>query len=235
MLLVDDRDKAFKLTTRPNFDRATIFDRNLIAVHMKKTEVYCNKPVHVGQAILDLSKTLMFDFHYDYIREKYKNATELLFTDTDSLLYLIHTDDFYKDISKDIKRKFDTSDYPKSHPSGILTGVNKKVIRMFKDEVAGRQITHFVGLRPKLYSFKVEEVGLTKKFKGVKKNVVKRELSFEDYVQCLFSGEKKMKSINSIRSENHDIYSKKVNKITLSNDDDKREVLKDRVRTLALR
>ena len=202
---------------------------------MKKTEVYCNKPVHVGQAILDLSKTLMFDFHYDYIREKYKNATELLFTDTDSLLYLIHTDDFYKDISKDIKRKFDTSDYPKSHPSGILTGVNKKVIRMFKDEVAGRQITHFVGLRPKLYSFKVEEVGLTKKFKGVKKNVVKRELSFEDYVQCLFSGEKKMKSMNSIRSESHDIYSKKVNKIALSNDDDKREVLKDRVRTLALR
>ena len=126
-----------------------------IAVHMKKTEVYFNKPVYVGQAILDLSKTLMFDFRYDYIRVKYTAAdgacrAELLFTDTDSLLYLIHTDDFYKDISKDIKRKFDTSDYPESHPSGILTGVHKKVIGMFKDEVAGRQITHFVGLRPKL-------------------------------------------------------------------------------------
>ena len=75
---------------------------------MKKTEVYFNKPVYVGQAILDISKTLMFDFHYDYIRAKYNDAAELLFTDTDSLMYLIHTDDFYHDISKDIKKKFYT-------------------------------------------------------------------------------------------------------------------------------
>ena len=241
IILVDNRKKASQLSTRPNFDRATIFDRNLIAVHMKKTEVYFNKPIYVGQAILDLSKTLEFDFHYDYIRAKYNDAAEgsfraeLLFTDTDSLLYLIHTDDFYKDISKDIKRKFDTSDYPESHPSGILTGVNKKVIGMFKDEVAGRQIAHFVGLRPKLYSFKVEGGGLTKKCKGVKKNVVKREISFEDYVQCLFSGEKQMKSMKIIKSENHDIYSKEVNKIALSNDDDKRILMEDCIHTLALR
>ena len=124
--MVDNRKKASQLSTKPNFDRATIFDHNLIAVHMKKNEVYFNKPIYVGQAILDLSKTLMFDFHYYYIREKYNDAAELLFTDTDSLLYLIHTDDFYKDISKDIKQKFDTSDYPESHPSGIETGVNKK-------------------------------------------------------------------------------------------------------------
>ena len=163
VILVDDREKASKLINRPNFDRATIFDKNLIAVHMKKTEVYFNKPIYVGQAILDLSKTLMFDFHYDYIREKYNDAAELLFTDTDSLLYLIHTDGFYKDISKDIETKFDTSDYPENHPSGILTRVNKKAIGMFKDEVAGRQITHFVGLRQKLYSFKVEDGSLTKK------------------------------------------------------------------------
>ena len=127
-------------------------------------------------------------------------------------MYLIHTDDFYKDISHDIKKKFDTSDYPEKHPSGIETGVNKKVIGKFKDEVAGRQITHFVGLRPKLYSFKVEDGGLTKKCKGMKKNVVKQEISFEDYVQCLFSGEKQMRAMNIIRSENHDIYSRKVNK-----------------------
>ena len=122
-----NREKAVKLTSRPNFDRATIFDRNLIAVHMKKTEVFFNKPVYVGQAILDLSKTLMFDFHDNYIQKKYsRNHAKLLFTDTDSLMYEINTDDFYKDISKDIKKKFDTSDYPPGHPSGILTGVNKK-------------------------------------------------------------------------------------------------------------
>ena len=182
IILVDNHHKAVRLTSRPNFDRATIFDRNLIAVHMKKTEVYFNKPVYVGQAILDLSKTLMFDFHYNYIQNKYTDAAELLFTDTDSLLYLIHTDDFYRDISHDIETKFDTSDYPPNHPSGILTGVNKKVIGMFKDGVAGRQITHFVGLRPKLYSFKVEDGSLTKKCKGIKKNVVKKGINFEDYV-----------------------------------------------------
>ena len=213
IFIIDDRKKAVKLTSRPNFDRATIFDKNLIAVHMKKTEVYFNKTVYVGQAILDLSKTLMFDFHYNYIKKKYKHRAELMFTDTDSLLYQIHTDDFYKDISYDIKTKFDTSDYPPNHPSGILTGVNKKVIGMFKDEVAGRQITHFVGLRPKLYSFKVEDGSLTKKFKGIKKNVVKKAIEFEDYVECLFSGEKQMRSMKIIRSENHDIYSKEVNKI----------------------
>ena len=235
IILVDNRKKAAKLSSRPNFERATIFDRNLIAVHMKKTEVYFNKPVYVGQVILDLSKTLMFDFHYNYIRKKYKNNAELMFTDTDSLLYYIHTDDFYKDISDDIKTKFDTSDYPSNHKSGIQTGVNKKVIGMFKDEVAGKQITHFVGLRPKLYSFKVEDGSLTKKCKGVKKNVVKNKIEFEDYVECLFSGERQMRNMKIIRSENHDIYSKEVNKVALSKEDDKRVVMEDKVNTMALR
>ena len=202
---------------------------------MKKTEVYFNKPIYVGQAILDLSKTLMFDFHYNYIKEKYNTAAELLFTDTDSLMYHIQTNDFYRDISKAIKRKFDTSDYPEKHPSGIKTGINKKVIGKFKDEAAGRQITRFARLRPKLYSFKIDGVEETRKCKGVKKNVIKREISFDDYKQCLISGEDQMRSMNIIRSEHHDIYSKKVNKIALSANDDKRTVMKDCIHTLALR
>ena len=234
IFLIDGRKKAVKLSSRPNFDRATIFDKNLIAVHMKKTEVYFNKPVYVGQAILDLSKTLMFNFHYNYIQEKYKGKAELLFTDTDSLMYPIYRDEFYKDISHDIKTKYDTSDYPPDHPSGILTGVNKKVIGMFKDEVAGKQITCFVGLRPKLYSFKIEEGKEVRKCKGIKKNV-KKKLDFDDYVQCLFLGKKQMRKMKIIRSEKHDIYSKEVNKIALSNEDDKREVLLGKVKTIALR
>ena len=235
VVLIDNRREASRLSKRPNFDRATIFDRNLIAVHMKRTEVYFNKPIYVGQAILDLSKTLMFGFRYDYIRAKYDKEAELLFTDTDSLLYLIHTDDFYQDISCDIKRKFDTSDYPENHLSGIRIGVNKKVIGKFKDEVTGRQITHFVGLRPKLYSFKIEDDKTVQKCKGIKKNVIKHEITFEDYVKCLFSREKQMRAMNIIRSENHDIYSKSINKIALSNDDDKRKVMEDQIHTLAFR
>ena len=235
IFIIDDRKKAVKLSSRPNFDRATIFDKNLIAVHMKKTEVYFNKPVYVGQAILDLSKTLMFNFHYNYIKNKYKDKAELLFTDTDSLMYQIKTDDFYEDISDDVETKFDTSDYPPNHPSGITTGVNKKVRGMFKDEVAGKQITCFVGLRPKLYSFRIEEDKQVRKCKGIKKNVVKKTMDFDDYVHCLFSGKKEMRSMKIIRSENHDIYSKEVNKIALSNEDDKRKVLKGKLKTLALR
>ena len=233
--LIDDRKQAVKLSSKPNFDRCTIFDKHLIAVHMLNTEVYFNKPVYVGQAILDLSKTLMFNFHYNYIKKKYHNKAELLFTDTDSLMYQIKTKDFYKDISSDVMDKFDTSDYPPNHKSGIPTGLNKKVIGMFKDEVAGKQITHFVGLRPKLYSYKVEGEKELKKCKGIKKNVVKKSLDFDDYVKCLFSGEKEMRKMKIIRSEKHDIYSKEVNKIALSNEDDKREVLLDEIKTQALR
>ena len=192
--------------------------------------------MYVGQAILDLSKLLMFDFHYNFIKKKYTyKRAKLLFTDTDSLMYQINTDDFYDDIRNDIREKFDTSDYPQDHKSGILTGENKKVIGMFKDEVGGKQITKFVGLRPKLYSFKVEDSSTTRKCKGIKKNVVKKGIDFEDYVRCLFSGEKQMRKMNIIKSENHEIYSKEVNKLALSGDDDKRILRKDKVNTWAIR
>ena len=166
-------------------------------------------------------------------------------------MYLIQTDDFYFDIRKDITKKFNTSDYYKNHPSGIKTGVNKKVIGKFKDEVDGNFITHFVGLRPKLYTFKVEtkykkyEKGKVKeinaieenkrKAKGVKKNVIKKSLTFEDYKKCLFTEDELMKEINIIRSQNHDINSMTVNKVALSANDDKRLICENKIDTLALR
>ena len=101
--------------------------------------------------VLDLSKTLMYDFNYNYIKRKYGDKTKLLFTDTDSLMYEIQTEDFYEDISADVKHRFDTSDYPPNHPSGIPSGLNKKVLGMFKDEVGVKVIDEFVGLRTKLY------------------------------------------------------------------------------------
>ena len=92
-------DKASKLVVKPNFRHCTIFDENLVAVHMKKTRIYYNKPVYLGMCILDLSKTLMYEFHCDYIKQKYRDKAKLLFTDTDSLAYEIQTEDFYKDIN----------------------------------------------------------------------------------------------------------------------------------------
>ena len=116
----------------------------------------------------------MYEFHYKYINPKYGDKAKLLFTDTDSLMYEIKTEDFYKNISGDVKDRFDTSDYPPNHPSGIPTGCNKKVLGVFKDEVAGRYIEEFVGLRAKLYSYKRFEGKESKKCKGVKKSFVNR-------------------------------------------------------------
>ena len=193
VVLVDDRKKALKLSSKPNFDRVTIFDENLVAIHMKKTEVYFNKPIYVGQAILDISKTLMFDFHYNYIRNKYGNKAELLMTDTDSLVYLIQTDDFYDDIKKDVKKYFDTSNFPDVHPSGIKTGVNKKEIGIIKLEYGTNNIILFIGLRPKLYSIMIEEknegevkIKEENKAKGVKKCVIKNSVRNVDYKKMSF-------------------------------------------------
>ena len=142
-------EQARKLINKPNYTHRTTFSDNLVAIHMGKTEIYMNKPVYLGMSILDISKTLMYDFHYGYIKPKYGDKAKLLFTDTDSLMYEIETEGFYKDISPDVRTMFDTSNYPKVHKSGIETGVNKKVIGLMKDEVGGKIITKFVGVRAK--------------------------------------------------------------------------------------
>ena len=232
--LVTSEEQLRKLAAKPNFKGPPkIFNENLISVHMKKTSLTMNKPVYLGMCILDLSKTLMFDFHYNYIKPKYGDKAKLLFTDTDSFLYEIQTEDFYKDISGDVNKRFDTSDYPENHPSGIPTGINKKVLGMFKDEVAGKIIKEFVGLRSKLYSFIMEEGKENKKCKGVKRQVVENSITHEDYKTCLTSGKEKLVKQNIIRSYEHEVYTEEVNKVALSADDDKRYILKDGMHTLA--
>ena len=201
---------------------------------MKRTKLKYDKPIYLGMCILDLSKTLMYDFHYNYIKKKYGDNAMLLFTDTDSLAYEIKTDDFYADISNDVESRFDTSDYPKDHPSGIKTGVNKKVIGMFKDEASGKQIEEFVGLRAKLYSYKMFDDGKeNKKCKGIKKNVVKKTITHDDYKDCLFTKREQHRRMNVFRSHLHDIYTEEVNKVALSAEDDKRVIMDDGIHTLA--
>ena len=231
--LVTSRKMASKLSVKPNFQHCTIFDENLVAIHMRKTALQFNKPVYLGMCILDLSKTLMYDFHHNYIRPKYVQKAKLLYTDTDSLIYEIETKDFFKDISSDVKQKFDTSDYPKEHPSGIPTGVNKKVLGMFKDEASGEIIQEFVGLRAKMYSFRMLEQDEHKRCKGIRKNIVKETITHEDFKQCLFGGGEQYRTMNVIRSYRHKLYSEEVNKIALSADDDKRVIMGDEITTLA--
>ena len=115
-----------------------------------------NKPIYLEMCILDLSKTLMFDFHYTYIKLKYGDKVKQLYTDTVSLMYEIETEDFYRDISDDVEARFDISDFHKDHPSGIPTGKNKKLIDMMKDEAAGKIISEFPALGAKLYSYRMD-------------------------------------------------------------------------------
>ena len=231
--LVNTGEQFKKLTAKPNYESRKIFNENLVSVHMKKTSLTMNKPVYLGMSILDLSKIVMFDFHYKYIKPKYGSKAKLLFTDTDSFLYEIQTEDFYKDISGDVKDRFDTSDYPEGHPSGIPTGVNKKVLGMFKDEAAGKIIKEFVGLRAKLYSYKMDEGKENKRCKGIKKAVVEKSIRHEDYKTCLETGKEQLRRQNIIRSYEHTLYTEEVNKIALSATDDKRYLLNDSFDTLA--
>ena len=231
--LVNTEERLKKLSTKPNYKSCKIFNENLISVHMKKTSLTMNKPVYLGMCILDLSKTIMYDFHYNYIKPKYGAKAKLLFTDTDSFMYEIETEDFYKDISKDVKDRFDTSDYPENHPSGIPTGINKKVLGMFKDEAAGKRIKEFVGLRAKLYSFIMEDGKENKRCKGVKKQVVESSITHEDYKTCLRTGKEQLRKQNILRSYEHEVFTEEVNKIALSSIDDKRYILDDGIHTLA--
>ena len=231
--LVNTEEKLKKLSAKPNFKSCKIFNENLISAHMKKTSLTMDKPVYLGMCILDLSKTIIYDFHYNYIKPKYGAKAKLLFTDTDSFMYEIETEDFYKDISEDVKDRFDTSDYPENHPSGIPTGINKKVLGMFKDEAAGKIIIEFVGLRAKLYSFIMEDGKENKRCKGVKKQVVESSITHEDYKTCLRTGKELLRKQNILRSYDHDIFSEEVNKIALSAADDKRYILDDGIHTLA--
>ena len=231
--LVNTQERLKKLVAKPNFRSRKIFSENLVSVHMKKTSLLMNKPVYLGMCILDLSKTIMYDFHYNYIKPKYGVKAKLLFTDTDSLMYEIETEDFYKDISEDVKDRFDTSDYPENHLSGIPTGINKKVLGMFKDEAAGKVIKEFVGLRAKLYSYKMDEGEENKKCKGIKKQVVTTSIKHEDYKTCLRTGKEQLRKQNILRSYEHEVFTEEVNKVALSALDDKRYILGDGVHTLA--
>ena len=121
---------------------------------MKKTQIFMNKPIYLGQAILDISKTLMYEFLYDYIKPKYGDKVKLCYMDTDSFIIHVKTEDFYKDISDDVSEWFDTSNYDKNDKRPVPIGINKKVLGMFKDELGGKIMTEFVALRAKAYAFR---------------------------------------------------------------------------------
>ena len=130
--LVTTEKKRIKLVSEPNYHTTKRFSENLLAIEMKKTKVKMNKPVYLGMSILDISKTLMYEFWYEYIKPKYKDKTKLCYMDTDSFVINIKTEDFYKDIGNDVNRWFDTSNYDENDKRPLSIGENKKVIGFLK-------------------------------------------------------------------------------------------------------
>ena len=234
--LVKDAERAAKLVNKPDFEELKIFDEFLIAVKRRTTKVKMEKPVYVGMSILDLSKTLMFSFQYEYVKKKWEKV-EVLYTDTDSLVLFIETEDFFKDISGDVAEWFDTNEFAKDHPA-VLEGLpivkeNKKKIGLMKDECGGKILTEWVALRPKLYSF-LTESGEKQKAKGLKKSMKNKSLRHENFLKCLRTGESQTRKQCLFRSRDHHIFTENMVKVALSCDDDKRIVLENGIDTLSL-
>ena len=220
--LVTTDKKRSKLVSEPNYHTINLISEDLSIIEVKKTKVKMNKPIYLGLPILEISKILMYEFWYDYMKPKYNDNVRLCYMDTDSFIMNIKKNDFYKDISDDADNRFDTSNYEVKRP--LLMRKNKKVIGLMKDELGGKIITEFVTLRPKTYSYLTDDSKEDKKAKGTKKCVIKKMIKFDDYKKCLLNDEVILKSQQRFISNKHDVYTENVNKIASSNDDDKRIV-----------
>ena len=169
----------------------------------------------------------MYEFWYDYIKPKYGNKVRICYMDTDSFIMNIRTNDFYKDIANDVAKRYDTLNYELNRP--LPAGKNKKVIGLMKDELGGKIIIEFVTLRPKTYSYLTDDGKEDKKTKGTKKCVIKRMNKFNDYKNCFLKDKVLLKSQQRFTSKKHDVYTENINKIALSNNDDKGIVSSDKI------
>ena len=225
--LVTTNKKRSKLVSEPNYHTIYYISEDLSIIEMNKTKVKMNKPIYLGLSILDISKTLMYEFWYEYMKPKYGNDVKLCYIDKDSFIMSIKTNDFYKDIANDVDKRFDTSNCEVNRP--LPMGKNKKIIGLMKDKLGGKITTEFVTLRPKTYSYLTDDCKEDKIAKGTKKCIIKRMIKFNDYKNCLLKDEILLKSQQRFISKKHDVYTENINKIALNNNDDKRIVSSDKI------
>lgn len=254
----EGRYSAEALISKPEFKNSTIFKENLVAIELKKKQILLNKPIYVGMSVLDLAKSTLYSFHYEYMLPNFQQCN-LLYTDTDSLIYEIHNQDPYEMMKRDCHQYFDTSDYTEDNIYNIPR-VNKKVLGKMTDENSGVPMTDYIGLRSKLYAIKsvatkdeieilrkqlqeqdfdddeIQEIilnyNITKKAKGVKKSVVQTKITYEDYLKCLENYIEKSVHQNLIQSDKHNVHSITQQKTALSPYDDKRYLIPKTYETL---
>ncbi|XP_071177928.1 uncharacterized protein [Mytilus edulis] len=219
-------DKFQKLTAKSSFKSFKIFNDHLCGVLQTKTKIFFNKPIYLGQMILDLSKAHMVDYYYNHMKKLYKENVTLCYTDTDSFIMHVRTDDIYRDMSLN-SELYDFSNYPADHP--LYTKDRKSIIGLFKDECKSIQMVEYIGLRAKMYSFITADDKETVVAKGIKT----RNVRFEQYKNTLFNCSPLLSHMYTLRSFNHQIHMVKVVKSGLSPYDDKRHLLDDNVHSLA--
>ena len=194
--LVNNENRRKTIPSEPNYNGTKYISEDFLIMELKNRDVYMNKPLYLGQAILDHSKILMYEFWYDYLQPKYNDKIELCYMDTDSYILYVKTDSFYSDISNDVNKWFDTSNYSKDINRPLEKGKNKKVIGKIKDELGGYIISEFCAHRAKTYAYKLDNNVL-------KKCVIQNQLTFKDYVNVLFNKVHMIKSQFGFRSRNH--------------------------------
>ena len=240
-----DRKKLIKRIAKPNYENSVIFEGSqLVSVRMRQSTVLLNKPIQHGVSVLSRAKVPMYEWHYEYMIPKYGDKAKLCYTDTDSLIYEIDTEDYYDDIRADVPTRFDTSAYPEDHPSGLPI-MNKKVPGLMKDEACGRIITKLVCLGPKQYAYEIEDYdGMCEKEfcdgncgksscvgngdnknKGIKKSVLKGSLTVDHYEDCLKNDATYYARFNILRSRKHDVTTETVTKVALTSADNKRIII----------
>lgn len=220
------------LVAKPNFKRRVIFSENFVCVELSRTNIYYNKCIIVGAAILEISKIRMYEFLYDFLKPKFNDDLTVTYYDTDSFIILLQNHDLYQLIKENLN-EFDTSDYDPNNPYGMPLA-NAKKLGFLKDEGAGKPIQAFVGIKSKMYAIKFANGGkVIKKAKGVKKSVVNKKISFENYMECLQNHSIFVENQNLIRSHLHTVYSIQQTKKVLDSSDDKRFLLEDGIHSYA--
>ena len=225
--LLTDKEEVKKYIKKTNFKDSIIFNENFVAIVNNVTSVKFNKPIYLGQAILDYSKQLMYSFYYDVANELWEK-NELVASDTDSIFLNVKTENIYKDMEK-IKDELDASGYPKDHP--LYSEENKKVIGKFKDELNGKIMNEIVYLKSKAYSYTLTDLSEEKKLKGIGKTTINKDIKFDDYKDCLFNNKTKMNKMYTMNSSKHKMFVNEVNKISMSPFDDKRYILDNGIDT----
>lgn len=224
-------DGAMKQMRRPMCEKFFILDENKALFKMRRRKVHLNKPIFVGFTVLEFSKLHIYQLHYDIFKKYFGEYIELIYTDTDSLIYHIKTDNIYNDFKK-LHYIFDFSDYPKDHFSGLSTDIHKKKLGYLKDEMNGKHILEFIALKPKVYAMKTED-STKKTAKGVQKAVLKSMVSLDDYKTSLFELKLFHHDMRAIRSKGHAIKSIQTHKLALNPFDDKRYLKLDGVTSYA--